>query len=86
MYFCHFRQLPTLEKKVNDRAHLNTKKILIYNVDFVNIIWYSIVLYTSQVLEVIKNTKNDIFSLVSSNLMSIFSPNVGHQEHLVSKS
>ena len=38
-------------------------------------------LYTSQVLEVVKNAKKiDIFSLVSSNLMPIYRPNVGHQE------
>ena len=28
-------------------------------------------LYTSQVLEVVKNAENDVLSLVSSNLMSI---------------
>ena len=33
------------------------------------------------VLEVVKNTENDTFSLISSSLMSIFSPNVGHQEN-----
>ena len=37
-------------------------------------------------LEVVNNAENDIFSLVSSSLMSIFSPNVGHQEKIVSKS
>ena len=31
-------------------------------------------------LEVVKNAENDIFSLVSSNLMSIFIPNVDHQK------
>ena len=36
-------------------------------------------LYTSQVLEVVKNAENEIFLLVSSNLMSNFSLNVGHQ-------
>ena len=44
--------------------------------------WYSAVLYTSQVLEVVKN---DIFSLVSSNLTYIFSPNTGNQETIISK-
>ena len=48
--------------------------------------WYSAVLYTSQVLEVVKNAENDIFSLVSSNLMSNFSLNIGHQEKIISKS
>ena len=48
--------------------------------------WYSAVLYTSQVLEVVKTAENDIFSLVSSNVMSIFSPNIGHQEKIISKS
>ena len=42
--------------------------------------------YTSQVLELVKNAANDIFSLVSSNLMSIFSQNIGHQEQNISKS
>ena len=42
----------------------------------------SAVLYTSQVLE---GVKNDIFWLISSNLMSIFSPNIGHQEKIISK-
>ena len=42
--------------------------------------WYSVVFYTSQVLEIVKIAENDIFSLVSSSLMSIFNPNVGHQE------
>ena len=42
--------------------------------------WYSVVLYISQVLEVVKTAENDIFSLISSSLMSIFSPNEGHQE------
>ena len=46
---------------------------------------FSAVLYI-QVFEVVKNAENDIFSLVSSNLMSIFSLNVGHQETLLSKS
>ena len=31
-----------------------------------------------------KNAENDIFLLVSSNLMSIFSPNLGHQEKVIS--
>ena len=48
--------------------------------------WYSVVLYTSQVLKVVKNAENDIFLLVSSNLMSIFSPNIGHQQTFISKS
>ena len=48
--------------------------------------WYSAVLYTSQALEVVKNAENDIFSLVSSNSISIFSPNVDHQEKIISKS
>ena len=48
--------------------------------------WYSVVLYTSQVLEVVTNAENDIFSLVSLCLMSIFSLNIGHQEKLISKS
>ena len=42
--------------------------------------WYSAVLYKSQVFEFVKNAENDIFSLVSLNLTSIFSPNIGHQE------
>ena len=53
---------------------------------YINIFWYSAMLYTSQVLEVVKDAENYIFSLVSSNLMSIFSPNVGHQEKIISKS
>ena len=40
--------------------------------------WYSVVLYISQVFEVVKKAEYDIFSLVSSCLMSIFSPNVVH--------
>ena len=43
-------------------------------------------LYTSQVLEVVKNAENDIFLPVSSNLMSIFRLNEGHQEKIISKS
>ena len=43
-------------------------------------------LYTSQVLEVVKNAENYIFSHVSSSSMSIFSRNVGHQEKIASKS
>ena len=38
-------------------------------------------LYTSQVLEVVKNTESDLYLLVSSNLMSTLSPNVGHLEN-----
>ena len=38
-------------------------------------------MYTSQVLEFVKNAENDIFSLVSSNLKSIFS-----LETIISKS
>ena len=34
----------------------------------------------------VKNAENDIFSLASSNLMSIFSPNIGHREKIISKS
>ena len=34
--------------------------------------WYSVVLYTSQVLEVVTNAEKDKFSLISSCLMSIF--------------
>ena len=37
-------------------------------------------------LEIVKNVENDIFSPFSSNLMSIFSPNVGHQDKIISKS
>ena len=48
--------------------------------------WYSAVLYTSQLLEFVKNAENDIFSLVSSNLISIFNSDVGHQEKIMSKS
>ena len=48
--------------------------------------WYSAVPYTSRVLEGVKNAENDIFSLVSSYLMSIFGPNIGHQEKIISKS
>ena len=44
---------------------------------------YSAVLYNSQVLEVVKNAENDIISLVSSNLTSIFRPNIGHQEKII---
>ena len=43
-------------------------------------------LYTSQVLEVVKNAENDIFSLISSSLMSFFNSNIGHQEKIISKS
>ena len=42
-------------------------------------------LYISQVLEVVRNAENYIFSLVSSNLLSIFSSNVGHPEKIISK-
>ena len=48
--------------------------------------WYSVVLYTSQVVEVVKNAEKDIFLLVSSCLISIFGPKVGHQEKSLSKS
>ena len=37
-------------------------------------------------VEVVKNAENDIFSLVSPCLMSVFSPNVGHQYKIMSKS
>ena len=54
------------------RAHPNTKKILIQDVEFVMryniyqyLFWSSAVLYTSQVLEFVKKAENDIFSLVS---------------------
>ena len=50
------------------------------------VVWHSVMLYTGQVLDVVKNPENDIFSLVSSYLMFIFSPNVGHKEIIISKS
>ena len=39
--------------------------------------------YSTQVLEVVKNSENDIFSFVSSSLMSIFSPDIGDQEKII---
>ena len=62
--------------------------MIIYHVHFVNgpaislsvSFWYSGVLYTSQVLEGAINPEKDIFSLVSSSLMSIFRADVRRQE------
>ena len=48
--------------------------------------WYSAVFYTSQVLEGVENAENDIYSLISSSLMSICNPNVGHHEKIISNS
>ena len=39
-------------------------------------------LFSNQVLEVVKNADNDIFSSVSLSSMSIFSPNVDHQNSI----
>ena len=59
-------------------------QILPRAITYTNIFLYSAVLDTSQVLEVVKNAEKDIVLLISSNLMSIFSPNVGHQEKIIS--
>ena len=48
--------------------------ITVKYIDILISFWYSAVLYTSQMLEIIKNAENDIFSLISWSLMSIFSP------------
>ena len=74
------------------RAHPITKKILIYDGDFVKgynniniFLVFSGALYKPSAGNV-KIAENDIFLLVSSCLMSIFSPNVGHQKKIISKS
>ena len=56
--------------------------ITVKYIDILIFFWYSAVLYTSQVLEVIKNAENDIFSLISLSLMFIFSQNIGHQDKI----
>ena len=65
---------------------LDRKNIKGYDIYLFFFFLYSAVLCTSQVFEVIKNAENDIFSLVSSNLMSIFTPNKGHKEKIIPKS
>ena len=62
--------------------YILSRAITHFNIFF----WYSIVLYISQVLEVVTNAENNIFSLISSFLMSILISNIGHQEKIIYKS
>ena len=49
-------------------------------ITYINIfLVFSYALYYSSV-RIGQNVENDIFSLVSSNLLSTFSPNIGHHE------